>query len=133
MALTIGRVAKLSGLAASAIRYYEEQGLLEPAARRAGKRVYDRSILGQLAAIELAKAAGCTLAEIRSLFELAADGSPRPVWGRVAAAKRAYVDAEVLRIERMREILARIEQCGCASLEECGRKFDALRKAAELI
>ncbi len=59
--LTIGQVALKAGLRASAIRYYEAQGLLPPAPRHGGKRVYDASILVRLSAIDLAKTAGFTL------------------------------------------------------------------------
>ena len=66
--LRIGEVAERSGIAASALRYYEREGLLPRAARRGGARVYEDSIFDRLALIEVAKAAGFSVAEIKRLL-----------------------------------------------------------------
>ena len=120
--LTIGQVAARTGLKASAIRYYEEAGLLAKAQRRAGTRVYDAAVLDTLAAIALAKSAGFTLKEIRVL--LAAARPPR-TWRISAQAKRAALAAEMTRLKTMQFILSRIATCSCATFEECGRTFTA--------
>src|SRR2546421_6755780 len=71
--LTIGEVARVSGRAASAIRYYEEIGLLPGPVRVSGRRRYDRDVLRMLAVIETAQRAGLTLDEIRLLLEASPD------------------------------------------------------------
>jgi MerR family transcriptional regulator, redox-sensitive transcriptional activator SoxR len=122
--LTIGQVALKAGLRASAIRYYEEQGLLPTPPRRGGRRVYDASILVRLSAIELAKTAGFTLREIRTL--VAANGErPRGVWKRLTGAKRVELDREMARLALMRNVLENLDGCNCSTLEDCGRIFQA--------
>ena len=120
--LTIGQVAQRAGLRASAIRYYEAQGLLPPAPRHGGKRVYDASILVRLSAIDLAKTAGFTLGEIRAL--VSAGGKPARVWKRLTAVKRAELDREMARLALMRTVLEKLDGCRCSTLEDCGRIFE---------
>jgi MerR family redox-sensitive transcriptional activator SoxR len=121
--LTIGQVASRAGLRVSAIRYYEECGLLPRAARAGGKRMYGASIVDRLAAIRLAKTAGFSLDEIRAAFSHAADAKPGSGWKAAATSKRAELDAEMRRLMLARRVLARISACSCASLEDCGRTF----------
>src|SRR5262245_46204987 len=121
--LTIGQVASHTGLRASAIRYYEERGLLPRALRAGGKRVYDRSIIERLAAIHLAKTAGFSLDEIRATFSAAGDGEPGPRWKTAARAKRAELDEEMRRLMLARDVLARISACSCSTLDDCGTEF----------
>ena len=66
--MTIGQVAKECGVAASAIRYYEAEGVLPKPVRIGGRRLYDRAVLDRLAVIERAAACGFSLAEVRQLF-----------------------------------------------------------------
>ena len=68
--LGIGEVARRAGIATSALRYYESEGLIPLAERRGGRRVYDASILLRLTLIELAKNAGFTIAEIKRLLRI---------------------------------------------------------------
>src|ERR1700690_541131 len=74
--MTIGQVAEESGFAASAIRYYEQIGVLPRPVRAGGRRQYDRSILERLAVLERAKACGLSLAEMRQLFYGFREGTP---------------------------------------------------------
>ncbi len=121
--LTIGQVALKAGLRASAIRYYEEQGLLPPPPRRGGKRVYDASILVRLSAIELAKTAGFTLREIHTLVA-SNDERPGRAWKRLTGAKRVELDREMARLALMRTVLEKLDGCSCSTLEDCGRIFE---------
>jgi len=66
--MTIGQVAKASGLSASAIRFYEKEGLLPPPVRASGQRRYDRRVLERLAVLEFAKECGFALKEVRTLL-----------------------------------------------------------------
>ena len=77
--MTIGQVAAESGLAASAIRFYEQEGVVPRPARIAGRRHYDASVPDQLAMLERAKACGFSLAEIRRLIHGFREGTP-PSW-----------------------------------------------------
>jgi MerR family redox-sensitive transcriptional activator SoxR len=125
--LTIGQVAARAGLSASAIRYYEQQGLLPPPIRSGGRRVYDRTILDRLAVIELAKHAGFELKEIRTLLSRAAMRKPNAMWAALAERKRRAVDDEIARLTTMKVVLAEVQSCACATLADCGRMFDAAR------
>ena len=127
MPLTIGEVAARSGLSASAIRYYEEQGLVPRVARKGGRRIYDALILDRLAAIDLAKSAGFTLAQIRDLFSAVGSGGPASAWAKFSEAKRADLDERLARLVRMKAVLSELARCGCATLAECGRAFNAAR------
>lgn len=116
-ALTIGEVARRAGLRTSAIRYYEERGLLRPAERINGIRRYDERALERLAVIELAKEAGFRLDEIEQL--LAHAGSEREHWRAMAEGKLAEVELLIARAEVMRRTLRSSLECGCLDLSEC--------------
>lgn len=117
--LTIGEVAKKSGLRTSAIRFYERKGLLPKPMRCRGQRRYEPSILRRLAVLERAKDCGLTLEEARNLLN--GCGRPSERWQRIARKKIAELDAMAERIAGMRDLLKR--SCQCADLEECGRRL----------
>ena len=121
--LTIGQVAARAGVRASAIRYYEVEGLLPSAVRQGGKRVYDPAVLDRLAVIALAKAAGFGIVEIRALVSKTAE-DPARIWKRLLRAKRAEVDDEIARLTRRKYVLDKMGRCACTKLDECGRAFD---------
>lgn len=119
-AITIGEVARRAGIRASAIRYYEQVGLLPAPSRMSGRRRYAPDILDRLALIQFAQQAGFTVAEIRTLFEGFEDETPMSArWQVLAQRKLAEVDALVERAERMRMLLAQALECGCLRLEDC--------------
>ena len=120
---TIGEVAKRADLPASTIRYYERLGLLAPAERVGGRRVYSGAILRRLAVIEVAKAAGFELGEIGALLKAVAHDGPAKIWRRSARTKQAEIEAQMRTLARMREILQGLQSCGCATLEQCGAAF----------
>lgn len=126
--LTIGEVAKRAGVRASAIRFYEKEGLLPKPIRAGGQRRYDASVLGRLAVLLRAKDCGLTLAEVRGLFN--DRGLPSERWQRVARKKIQELDATIARIAAMRDLLQR--RCDCADLEECGRRMVAARERQSL-
>ena len=118
--LTIGEVAARAGLRTSAVRYYEEAGLLPPVARVGGQRRYDASVLARLAVIRLAQEVGFSVAEIRALVDgFDAAGIPSGRWQEMARRKMADVDALVQRAERMRLLLEASLECGCLTLDSC--------------
>ena len=119
--LTIGDVAREFGLATSAIRYYEDQGLLPRAARRSGRRVYSADIFPRLSVIELAKAAGFTIREIRELLDgCTGQGTPGPVWRQLARRKLGELQQSIDNAQRMHAILSALLACECPTLNVCG-------------
>jgi DNA-binding transcriptional MerR regulator len=122
--LTIGEVARRSGIAASAIRYYEKAGLLPNPIRSGGQRRYDMQALERLALVDFAKQCGFTLAEIRGLFHGFRDATPLSARMQGLARKKiAELDALTRRIQVMKEMLDRAQRCRCLDIEECGRRI----------
>ncbi len=125
--MAIGEVARRTGVAPSAIRYYERLGLLPKPARSGGKRRYDDTVVGWLALVRLAREAGFTMAETRELVAGFAPNTPPAVrWHALATRKLAEIEAQVVRAARMRRVLQRALACGCIRLEDCGRLLVAL-------
>ena len=124
----IGEVAARSGIAASAIRYYESEGLLATPDRRNGWRVYDESILDQLRLIELAKAAGFSVAEIKRLGSgFSRRTPPGERWRELARSKLAQLDERIAEAERMKDVLRVVMRCRCPSFADCSRAMQASR------
>jgi MerR family redox-sensitive transcriptional activator SoxR len=124
--MTIGEVAKQSGLRTSAIRYYERVGLLPKPARSGGQRRYDSGILRRLAVLARAKSCGFTLDEARQLFS--APGRPSERWDQAARTKIVELDALLDRIRRMKALIVR--RCQCADFDECGQRLMAGKSGA---
>lgn len=122
--MTIGELSRKSGIAASAIRYYEDAGLLPRSERRSGRRVYDDDALARLEVIQVAKDAGFTLAEVRQLVQTFRGER----WKRLAQRKLAELDFAATRLKLMQAMLRRLLDCGCFDLEECGRVLAARRR-----
>lgn len=115
--MRISHLAQTLGIRPSAIRYYEQIGLLAPPARIAGRRVYGREAVDRLELIMAAQQASFTLAEIRELVSvLQADNLPSNGWSRLATAKLAKLDATVSRLRSARRALARAIDCSCAGV-----------------
>lgn len=117
MSYSIGQVAEHSGVAATTLRFYETEGLLNAPGRIGGRRRYDEGVFHRLEVIGLCKAAGFTLEEIRVLL---ADDSPgRSASRSLAEAKLVDVDAQVATLVRARTIIEAAMQCTCPSLDAC--------------
>ena len=129
--MNIGEVARRTGMAPSAIRYYESLGLIPEPPRAGGRRRYDQSVVDWLSLVALAREAGFTMAEIRELVAGFAPGTPPAArWRTLATRKLAELDAQVERIGRMRAVLGVALECGCLRLEECGPLLAARRPTA---
>ena len=111
----IGEVARRTGLRPSAVRYYEERGLIAPDERRGGKRAYSEKAVERLILIVRAKELGFTLDEIRELL----DGFAERRWSRLASEKLAALEALAQRIDSLRAALNKIAGCACRDLETC--------------
>lgn len=127
MALDIGDVARRSGVAPSALRYYEEKGLIASIGRNGLRRVFDAAVLEKLALIALGRAAGFTLDEIGAMF--APDG--RLDIDRSALLARADdLDRTIHRLTAMRDGLRHAARCKAPSHLECPTFQRILRAAA---
>jgi MerR family redox-sensitive transcriptional activator SoxR len=123
--LTISQVAREVGLRTSAIRYYEEIGILPPSRRVSGQRRFDRGTVRRLAVVRRAQEAGFTLEEIRLLVIGVGRMSPLSArWKRAAEGKIAELEARITQIRSMRDLLLRLrENCRCETVEECGARI----------
>lgn len=119
--LTIGEVAQRSGVAASALRYYEERGLISSQRAGSGHRRYPRPVLRRVAFIVFAQHVGLTLEEIGvELAKLPPDRAPtRRDWSRLSRSWTARVDERIAELERLKAGLTECIGCGCLSLERC--------------
>ncbi|HEY0602160.1 MAG TPA: MerR family transcriptional regulator [Herpetosiphonaceae bacterium] len=118
--LTIGEVARRVGIRTSALRYYESVGLLPAPRRVSGRRRYDAGIVQLVRVVQLAQAAGFTIAEIQTLLHgFAPDTPPAARWQRLAHYKLRELDTAIERIQTMRRILETGLSCGCLRLEDC--------------
>ena len=118
--LSIGQVAKRTGLRTSALRYYEEAGILPPPARISRRRVYDANTVRRIEVLKFAQEAGFTLEEIKTLFHgFRSETPPSARWQALAQAKLQELDVLAKRIQRMRRALDLGLKCGCIRIEDC--------------
>jgi MerR family transcriptional regulator, redox-sensitive transcriptional activator SoxR len=119
--LTISEVAKRSGVAASALRFYEERDLISSERAGSGHRRYPRSVLRRIAFIVFAQKIGLTLGEIgEELAKLPPDRAPnRADWSQLSAGWTARIDERIAELERLRAGLTECIGCGCLSLSRC--------------
>jgi MerR family transcriptional regulator, redox-sensitive transcriptional activator SoxR len=119
--LTIGEVARRSGVASSALRFYEERGLITSVRAGSGHRRYPRSVLRRIAFIVFAQRIGLTLEEIGAeLAKLPANRSPtRQDWARLSGAWTKRVDQMIAQLQRLRDGLTQCIGCGCLSIDKC--------------
>jgi MerR family transcriptional regulator, redox-sensitive transcriptional activator SoxR len=122
--LAISDVAREFGLRTSAIRYYEQIGILPPPLRKNGRRRYERSVLFRLAVVQHARESGFTLDEIRELFFGFRSATPPPKrWHRLSERKIVELRDRVKRLQLMETLLKQIQGCRCNALEQCGEKL----------
>jgi MerR family redox-sensitive transcriptional activator SoxR len=119
--LTIGEVAARTGLAPSAIRFYEAEGLIAAERTPGGRRVFPRYVLRRLAFISSAQRVGLSLHAVAEvLAELPPDRAPtKAAWARVSRAWRRDLDARIADLEALRDDLTSCIGCGCLSLQTC--------------
>lgn len=120
--MSISEVARQIGIRASAIRYYEQIGILRPPERVSGQRRYDRSTLYRLAIVQRARETGFSLDEIRELFFGFRDTMPiSQRWRKLSRKKLAELDALVKQIRDMQQLLRRVQGCRCEAIDQCGQ------------
>lgn len=114
--LDIGEVAARTGLAPSALRFYERRGLISPAGRNGIRRVYEAGVLARLGLITCARSAGFTIAEISRFLEATPEDDQ--LQQRMSERARS-LDAEIVRLRRLRDSLAHAAICSHVPLVEC--------------
>ncbi len=129
--LSIGDIAARTGLAVSAIRYYEAQGLISPWRNDAGRRRFQRADIRRLSFVIIAQQFGFTLPQIRAeLDRLPKHRAPTKAdWVRISVAFRSGLDTRIAQLERLRDTLDGCIGCGCLSLEACALYNPADRAA----
>lgn len=119
--LTVGEVAARSGVAVSALRFYERQGLISSRRTPGNQRRYRRDVLRRVAFVRVSQRVGIPLARIAdALGTLPADRAPNVRdWERLSQAWRTDLDARIEQLERLRDDLTDCIGCGCLSLSRC--------------
>jgi MerR family transcriptional regulator, redox-sensitive transcriptional activator SoxR len=120
-ALTISHVSRRSGVASSALRFYEERGLIRSERAGTGHRRYTRAVLRRIAFIVFAQKIGLTLEEIGAeLAQLPTDRIPtRGDWARLSGKWTKRIDERNAELERLRDGLTQCIGCGCLSIDRC--------------
>ena len=119
--LTIGQVAARSGVAASALRFYEDQGLIHSERSSGGQRRFHREVIRRVSFIRAAQQVGLTLGEIRDFMSTLPDERTptRDDWNRVARSWGPRIDEQIHLLERLKDRIGGCIGCGCLSLDLC--------------
>ena len=119
--LTIGALSERTGVAPSALRFYESEGLIHADRSDGGQRRYTRDTLRRVSFIRIAQQVGLSLEEIRAALSSLPDGRTptKRDWERLSAAWRPRIDARIAMLERLRDRLTGCIGCGCLSLKVC--------------
>ena len=127
--LSVGEVARRSGVSVSALHFYEREGLVEGWRTGGNQRRYERAVLRRVAIIKVAQALGIPLAEIRA--RLAAVPAGKAGWKRLAADWREDLDRRIALLTRLRDRLDGCIGCGCLSVDDCPLRNPEDRVAAQ--
>lgn len=119
--LTVGEVSRRSGFAASALRYYEAQGLITASRTGGGQRRFERNVLRRLAFIRAASSVGLSLEEVHEEMSRLPEGRTptRADWQRISRHWRGRLDEQIHALERLRDGLDSCIGCGCLSMRTC--------------
>ncbi|MFG6467436.1 redox-sensitive transcriptional activator SoxR [Roseateles sp. BYS87W] len=119
--MTIGQLARRAGVAASALRFYEAEGLLAGSRSAGGHRQYPRHALRRVAFIRAAQAVGLSLPQIKAALATLPDSRTptKADWARLSAAWAPLLDARIAALQKLRGQLTSCIGCGCLSLKAC--------------
>ena len=119
--LTVGELARRSGVAVSALHFYESKGLIRSVRSSGGQRRYGRDVLRRVAVIKVAQRIGISLASISAaLASLPDERTPTAEdWARMSRLWRAELDARIIQLTRLRDELDDCVGCGCLSMKVC--------------
>lgn len=131
--LSVGEVARRSGLAVSALHFYERRGLIRSFRTSGNQRRYERDVLRRLAIIRMAQELGIPLAEVKQSLSQLPDGQVpgRREWAAVSSSWHAELDRRIVLLTRLRDELLGCIGCGCLSMERCPLINPEDRLAAE--
>ncbi len=118
--LAIGGLADATGVAASALRYYDEIGLIAPAARVGGKRRFDADAIGRVNFVRRAQSVGFSLDEVRGILDDTVGG-----WNDMVADKLEALRSQRSELDVMIAMLEEVRACGCRVVAECQRTVDS--------
>lgn len=117
---SIGQVARRTGLAPSAIRYYESMGIVPKPYRLNGRRLYDEKWMNNLGFTMLALDAGFRIGEIQKIMEKQKTDAPSHFLKSLTDHKIDELNAQIKQIEQTKILLKMVSSCGCNSIEQCG-------------
>ncbi len=119
--LTIGELSERTGVASSALRFYEAQGLISATRSGGGQRRYGRDVLRRVSFVRIAQQVGLSLDEIRTALSSLPEGRTptRRDWERLSTSWRPRLEAQIAMLERLRDRLSGCIGCGCLSLKVC--------------
>ena len=119
--LSIGSVSERTGLAPSALRFYESEGLIHADRTGGGQRRYHRDMLRRIAFVRSAQQVGLSLDEIREAMRALPDNRTptKADWARLSKAWTTRLDARIHELEKLRDRLTDCIGCGCLSLRSC--------------
>jgi MerR family redox-sensitive transcriptional activator SoxR len=119
--LTIGELSARSGVPASALRFYEREGLIHSRRTGGNQRRYDRTTLRRIAFVRASQSVGIPLALIRDVLGFLPEGEPptKEFWQRASQCWSEEIDARIAKLERMRDRFTSCIGCGCLSFDEC--------------
>jgi MerR family transcriptional regulator, redox-sensitive transcriptional activator SoxR len=127
--LTVGELARRSGVSVSALHFWEREGLIEGWRSAGNQRRYERSTLRRVAIIKVAQSVGIPLAEVRARLDSLPRG--KQGWARLAGQWRADLDRRIALLTRLRDRLDGCIGCGCLSVDHCPLRNPGDRVAAE--
>lgn len=119
--MSIGEVSARTGAATSALRFYEDQGLIHSERTAGGQRRYSREVIRRVSFVRAAQQVGLTLSEIHGFMSSLPDGRTptREDWSRVADSWQSRLDEQIALLHRLKQRLAGCIGCGCLSLDIC--------------
>jgi MerR family redox-sensitive transcriptional activator SoxR len=119
--LSIGEVSERTGVAVSALRFYDSEGFITATRSAGGQRRFSREVLRRIAFIRVAQTVGLTLDEIRDALATLPEGRTptKADWERLSRAWRPRLDAQIALLVRLRDQLTSCIGCGCLSLQAC--------------
>ena len=128
--LSVGEVARRSGVSISALHFWEREGLIHGWRSGGNQRRYERGVLRRVAIIKVAQAVGIPLAEVRARLAAMPD-TGKAAWARLAQEWRGELDFRIALLTRLRDRLDGCIGCGCLSVDECPLRNPEDRVAAE--
>ncbi|HEV7453317.1 MAG TPA: redox-sensitive transcriptional activator SoxR [Pseudonocardiaceae bacterium] len=130
--LTVGQLAARSGVAVSALHFYERQGLISSRRTSGNQRRYKRDVLRRVALIRIAQRVGIPLADVAAVLALLPDGRTptRQDWQRISQSWRAELEARIRHLQQLRDDFTDCVGCGCLSIDRCrlANPYDQLGK-----